>query len=185
MTVAGGGGLDGLNTGTIAFWVRWVGTQEKFCCGNGYGAVTARQSNAQFSDDVIQLDNSDPGQAHVEVSLDSCCSTTVAGSTVVGNGVWHFVALTFTAGAENLYIDGNLDGSATGTPAVHSNTAVPLSLGAWIGDGKEYSTSNMDNFRVYDNALTQGQIQALIPEPASLSLLGIAGISLLGRRRHV
>lgn len=164
VSVTGGGGLDGLNTGTIAFWVKWNGTQEQFCCGADYGAVTARQSNGVFSDDVIGLDNANPALAHVEVRLDSCCAVDVAGGTVVGNGVWHFVAFTFTAGAEDLYLDGNLDGSSTNSPAVNSSSSIPLTLGAWTGDGNEYSNSNMDDFRVYNNALTQAQIQALIPE---------------------
>jgi hypothetical protein len=30
VSVPGGGGLDGLQTGTIAFWVKWTGIQDVF-----------------------------------------------------------------------------------------------------------------------------------------------------------
>ena len=55
--IAGGGGLDGANAGTISMWVRWSGTQDADCCGGTAGSVLSRQANGQFSDNIITLDN--------------------------------------------------------------------------------------------------------------------------------
>ncbi|NIQ97840.1 MAG: hypothetical protein GWN87_29520, partial [Desulfuromonadales bacterium] len=60
--VPGGGGLDGLNTGTISFFIKWTGFQDAACC-NSSGDATARQSNGQFSNHVIGLNGPDPATA--------------------------------------------------------------------------------------------------------------------------
>jgi hypothetical protein len=184
VSIAGGGGLDGLQTGTMAFWVKWTGIQEKSCCGEFFGVVTARQSNGIFSDDVIGLDNADPSLAHIDVRLDTCCGSTVTGSTVVDSG-WHFVALTFTPGFQELYLDGNLDGTGFSGANTHIDGSVPLTLGAWSGDGHTYSNSAMHDFRAYDEVLTQQQIRGLmIPEPSIAFSMALAGASLAGHRRR-
>jgi hypothetical protein len=41
----------------------------------------------------------------------------------------------------------------------------------------------IDDVRVYDHVLTEGQIEALYPEPTTLALLGLGAIGLLRRRR--
>jgi len=41
----------------------------------------------------------------------------------------------------------------------------------------------MDDFRIYDHELTQAEIMALVPEPATICLLGLGGLALLRRKR--
>jgi hypothetical protein len=184
--VPGGGGLAGLETGTIAFFVKWTGPQDAACCGGQFGSVTARQGNGMFSNQIIGLDAASPSTAHVKVNLYSAGDTAVTGSTVVGDGAWHHVALAYASGSQQLYLDGNLDGSGTAAGSINVSTAVPLTLGAWAGDGAGYSTSMMDDFRVYDRVLTQSEVQALIPEPGSFTLLALGGLAVgvRGRRRQ-
>jgi hypothetical protein len=68
VSVPGGGGLDGLQTGTIALWVKWTGIQDQSCCATfSFGVVTARQSNGLFSDDIIGRD-ADPQFAKLRAS---------------------------------------------------------------------------------------------------------------------
>ena len=42
---------------------------------------------------------------------------------------------------------------------------VPLAIGAWTGDGHGYSTSVIDDFKVFNRVLTQAEILALINTP--------------------
>jgi hypothetical protein len=180
------GGLDGLTQGTIAFWVKWSGSQQAPTFGPAYGDVLGRQANSSWSNDVMGLSAASPGTGHVSFNLAGYSSNDLTSGTFVpGDGAWHFLALTFVnGGAENLYADGTLVASGTaGTPV--SGSAIPLTIGAWIGDGNNYSTSSIDGFRIYNTALTAAQVQAL-PEPASFILCGLAAIGLFvaARRRR-
>jgi hypothetical protein len=187
VSVAGGGGLAGLTTGTIAFWAEWTGTQETACCGGISGVMVGRQDDNVYSNDIIGLNNSNPALGSVRVQLNDAGTNTVSGATPVGNGVWHFITLTFTSGSEDLYIDGHLDGTGTSNVTVNGDTTTPLALGAWLGGGNSFASGAMSDFQVYDTVLTQAQIQALVPEPSSwvaLGGLGAMGLFVLARRRR-
>ncbi len=157
--VDGGGGLDGATEGTISLWVRWIGPQQADCCGT-FGAVLARQGNGLFSDNIVALDGPDPEAARVVWRQ----SGGPAPPLVVGRGVvgsrWHHVAVTFSAASSALYLDGVLEGSAPGDP-LHTNSGVPLSLGAWIGDGTGYASASLDDVAVWDQPLASDQVAEL------------------------
>lgn len=157
--VDGGGGLDGAAAGTISLWVRWIGPQQADCCET-FGAVLARQGNGLFSDNIVALDNPDPEAARVVWRQ----SGGPAPPLVVGGGVvgsrWHHVAVTFSAVSSALYLDGVLEGSAPGDP-LHANGGVPLSLGAWIGDGTGYASASLDDVAVWDQPLAPDQVAEL------------------------
>ena len=64
VSVEEGGGLDALETGTIAFWVRWDGIQNQGF-GSIFGPVLSRQSNGLWSNHIIGLNDADPEFATV------------------------------------------------------------------------------------------------------------------------
>jgi hypothetical protein len=181
--VAGGGGLDGLQSGTIYFTAKWTGTQTAGV--NSWGDVVARQQNGQFSNDVIGLTGSDPTTAKISLQLYNAGSPVLTSSAAVGNGVWHNIAVTFASGTQTLYVDGQVAGTSSAVGTISSNAGTALALGAWTGDGNGYSNSSMTDFRVYNTVLTQAQIQA-IPEPSSMVLCGLGAVGLLlaARRRR-
>ncbi len=185
-TVAGGGGLDNLQSGTIYFTAKWTGTQSGGAGSNG--DLVARQDNGVFSNDVIGLTTTNPATAHISLQLYNT-GVTLTGSSVVGDGVWHNVAVTFTSngvtGTQTLYVDGQVAGTSSVAGTISSNAGTALAIGAWGGDGNGFSNSSLNDFRVYNTVLTQAQIQA-IPEPSSVVLfgLGAAGLVLAARRRR-
>jgi len=87
----------------------------------------------------------------------------LTGSTALNNNAWHFVTLVDNAGTESIYVDGNLD-------TVTSTMGLPLASGAnqlWIGgspdggDGAVKMNGLMDEFYMFNRALSQPEVQAL------------------------
>lgn len=93
----------------------------------------------------------------------------VVSTNNINDGTWHHIVLTHKVGGmENLYVDGILRDSETAL--AHASTAAALVLGSsYVG--------LMDDFRVYNNVLTTGDIATLgtpAPEPASFLLCALA-----------
>lgn len=159
VSVPGGGGLNAATAGTVSLWVRWSGTQDGDCCGT-FGAVLARQGNGLFSDDIIALNSANPTSARVVWRQSGGpAPVLVTGTTVVGTN-WHHIAVTFANGGSTLYLDGVVQGTAVGA-SLNNNSGVPLSIGAWAGDGGGFSTAAIDDVAIWDQPLSAAQIAEL------------------------
>jgi len=164
--VADGGGLNGAYVGTISMWVKWSGTQDSDTpAWNYYGAVMGRQSSTGFSNNLIALGDADPAAGGVRWGPAGAAASTIDGATVVGDGVWHHVAVAFQphfTGLSELFLDGASQGTVSAEALSQSVGAeVALSLGAWIGGGGSYSTTTMDDVAIFDDMLSASQINAL------------------------
>jgi len=157
--VSGGGGLNGATAGTISLWVRWSGTQDADCCGT-FGAVLARQGNGLFSDDILALDGADPNTARVVWRQSGGPAPVLLTGTTFVSTNWHHVAVTFASTSSTLYVDGVAQGTATGT-GLHDNAGIPLSIGAWAGDGGGFATASIDDVAIWNQPLTGAQIAQL------------------------
>jgi hypothetical protein len=163
VSVPGGAGLPGLSQGTIAMWVNWSGPQEaSFPLSLSFGNVLGRQSDGVYSNNIVGIDNMDPALGKVTWHPYSFLPVLV-GATPVGDGAWHFLAVTFdgVTGAQLLYLDGTLDGSGTATGTMNADVVTPLTIGAWIGDGAGYSSSTIHDVLIYNTVLSQSDIQDL------------------------
>jgi len=160
VSVANGGGLNNLQTGTIALWVQWNGIQDEGF--REFGHVTSRQNNGIFSNHIIGLDTNDPALSGVIWKVDQAGgSPDITGATAVGDGTWRHVAVTYTGGSHFLYLDGSQDGSATTTVVIGDNISTVFSIGAWDGDGAGFSTSLIDDVRVYNRILSASEVSSL------------------------
>jgi hypothetical protein len=90
----------------------------------------------------------------------------IASTSVVDDGLWHHAALTASGGAETLSIDGQQQGTASGTPSLSFANPNNLTFGAgYIGGswpaephyGQNGTTGYLDylNGQIADITLTQ------------------------------
>ena len=125
--------------------------------------------------------------------------------SATGSPVTHMIATVINQtatgsapfGTISYYVDGVFRGSSNLTGANQWTTIAPSLTNAWLGrsayPGDGMINGTIDEFRIYNNALSSSQVAAdaaagpntvLTPEPASLALFGVAGASLLLIRRR-
>jgi len=167
VSVAGGGGLNALQSGTITFWTRWNGTQDPGYSNSVYGAVTGRQYDSNWSNHIIGLDSADPDSGHVITNLYQWDTPVVTGATVVGNNIWRHVAVTYQSGNQVLYIDGKQDDTGNTVGTINDFSSIPLTIGAWIDSGDSYLFGNIDDIRVYNRILSATEIKKLYDQTQS------------------
>ena len=57
-----------------------------------------------------------------------------------------------------------------GSASPQTSATIPLTIGAWIGDGASYSTSRIDDVAVWDHVLSAPQVAALAAQKRHLAL---------------
>lgn len=169
--VANNASLNITNAITVSAWVKrdvagvWGYVLDKTTYTypyNGYGLYVGLYDEVQFA-------------ATIGGSWEG--SGAPAGS--VGAGSWYLLTGTFDGSAMKLYINGTLEHTTlvSGSLAVNNSD---LKIGAIPGFETGYFFDGLiDDVRIYNRALSDGEIQQLyIPEPATLLLMGIGGILL-------
>ena len=108
-------------------------------------------------------------------------------------GEWDHFALVYdeTAGTKKLYFNGEV----VHNPGIDAGDEIAdVSIFKLFVDRYDPDTGNvagswrcfsgkMDDFRVYDNALSDSEITALIPEPTTIALLGLGTLGLIRRKK--
>lgn len=180
VSIAGGGGLNAATQGTVSMWVQWNGVQDAACCGGTAGNVLARQSNGAFSNNIIGLSNTNPAAGNIVVQGYSAGGPILNSGSPAG-GTYRHVALTFSPTEQKLYVDGALVSNSAVNAVMNNNPAIPLTIGAWIGDGAGYSTSNIDDVAVFSRILPAGHISRLAAQTATPLTLGpqIEGVTVV------
>lgn len=111
-------------------------------------------------------------------------------NVAVNDGQWHQIVavLDGSSGIASLYIDGGLAASISGASTQYNST--PFLIGGTTA-GPTY-TGLIDEVKIYDNALSAGDVQSLysselsqVPEPAAILLFGIGLLGLAGIRRRI
>lgn len=84
-------------------------------------------------------------------------------TTALTPGQWSHVLIRHAPGDQRIYINGNLAGQAsfTGTPLANTD---PLQLGADQSAAGRYFNGELDELRIYNNALSPAAISALVAE---------------------
>lgn len=112
-------------------------------------------------------------------------------ATPIADGTWHHLAVVVpsdgaTVATTTYYLDGNLIGAFGGSGTALATGDGPLRMGDSYQDPSRDLKGRLDDVRLYDHALSAGEVAALaaIPEPASLALLGLSAVALTLLRRR-
>ncbi|MEM7032744.1 MAG: LamG-like jellyroll fold domain-containing protein [Chloroflexota bacterium] len=109
------------------------------------------------SSDTLQFYVSDDGQVNSDKRLDS--------NTALQHNQWYHVAAVFdgTQQTMTLYLDGAQDATRTVTYSTIQNSTAPFMLGANMEGTNvvQHFDGLLDEWRVYDRALSQAEVQAL------------------------
>ena len=91
------------------------------------------------------------------------------GGPVVADGRWHHYALAMVGGASRVFVDGEPKGSGGGAPVPAPLRLTPMRIG---GQARlnAYFSGCLDDLRVYDEALSQSQIVAIMTPPPVLRI---------------
>ena len=189
-------GIAGSEPRTIAMWVQLAEVTDTAASQTllAYGGRAANGEKWHFRVN----DGGDPrvrGAIRTEAQ-----GGNQTGTTNIADGLWHHVTSVF-GGTDNTdvihYVDGVLEGM-TGTTDEPINTTIGgdlphVSIGARRQGGNSmfdselsaYLNGALDDVRIYDHALSQAEVQSLVPEP-SANLIGMVGwlMTLVIRRRR-
>ncbi len=132
-------------------WIKTNGTQSGRIVYFGYGGAT---TDLAFN---LASGVSNDGKIYFIGYADD-----LAGSTVIGDGNWHFIAVTYDGTTVTLYVDGKFDSSAAKPnlntsnvntyPLVIGRQSYPDTLNYW------YQNGWIDEVRVYNRALSAQEV---------------------------
>src|SRR3989344_3153405 len=103
-----------------------------------------------------------------EVATAYDSTTDLKGSTILTTNRWYHVVVTYQGGNHmRIYLDGNLEvEDTTGIPTDFTNTAEPLYVG-WLEDADRSFNGLIDDVRIYNRALSAGEITQLYKQGAA------------------
>lgn len=141
----------------------------------------------------IHLDPAGPDEVMSEYWIDRgpLPSAVVYASIDDVVGAWHHIALVSdpVQGKRLLYIDRaapvTFDFPDYTYTMSTKNARNGLTIGAYDGGGwmGNWFQGEIDDVRIYDQALSSKQVGALVPEPATLGLLALGGLAVVRRRQ--
>lgn len=167
---------------TTSFTYRLIATGTSAGAGGGWGLGLRYTIASGVTTNTVRL------TAYAVADKDS---TAVSITT----GQWYHLAASYSNGTTLFYLNGVLVSTATNTAPFNAETTDGRLLigGRLGGTDLDQASGLLDGLRVYDTALTAGEIAAAaaasvsaVPEPSSGLLLGaLAAPALLRRRRRI
>jgi len=163
-------GIAGNSARTVAAWIRPATVQT-----NTNATIVSWGPNTTGRRFDLRLAGTgSPNQIRLEIT-----GGAVVGTNNVADGNWHHVAVTFpnagTLGSLKFYVDGALDATtyASGSSSTALNTtATNVLIGNDLSGSGRFFSGQIDDVRIYNTNLSQGDIQALALAPGVTNSLG-------------
>lgn len=137
--------------GTLSFWLKTNGALQN---------VFSRSVGGSWVDERVVVTNY-PQAGKINIALANGTTYTVQPSfSAVPTNTWVQVSVTWRSGQLRIYLDGALDASYAGAP-------IPVASGVktWIGRteglGPGFFSGLLDEFRIYNRALSAAEIRAI------------------------
>ncbi|MFC4992151.1 LamG domain-containing protein [Rubritalea tangerina] len=168
-TGTGGNSIDG--TMTVMAWVNLdstSGVQSIFSSNQGGGGDGWRFGTNGNQVRFTTLGSQDFNQGGANLTTNT----------------WNHLAVTVDNDTITFYLNGNVLGSQNASVAYkNEETGFEVKVGG-KATGSENMFGRLDEVKIFDTALSQSEIiAAAVPEPSSTSLLGLAGLALILRRK--
>jgi hypothetical protein len=138
------------NSFTISSWVYDKG-------GTGYRAIALKDNEY-----LLRIDSdAEGGKVSCFAYVGGSWETRVSATANMSKNVWHHVSCSWSnsTGDLKLYIDGTLNNTQGGRQGSILTTSNPLNIGFW--NGGSYWNGTIDDFRIWNRALSPEQINAL------------------------
>jgi hypothetical protein len=199
----GGDLFAGLTSVTLEGWFSYSQTPNNvhlFAFDDGTG--TGTQNGGAWNGNYLRYNVYDSGHAGgvswVEIpNLGNPNGGVLDGTGVLLQNSLLHVALVYDPGnsLESLYVNGALQSSVSGSLAALSSISDnrgTLGASPWSAFGDAYLNGTIDQFSIYDGALSASQIgdsfaagPVTVPEPSTFALagIGLAGLLIFGRRK--
>jgi len=95
---------------------------------------------------------------------DSNANDAVVYNTGISSNIWYHIAVTISSNEQKLYLNGELKGSGTNIASSLSGIDGDLFIGSRRSD-QQYFDGSMCDFKIFDTALTEAQVQELYKKP--------------------
>ena len=182
--------LDDLNSAmTVACWVKDAGGIMNYPALVADGPSTYAQNNG----DESWLFGAYPeagwigyGQLYWQTWHGGVKRNLNSTAAIPSDGLWHHVAATYDGVTKNIYIDGQLAGTGAAAFGAIQVNELPVTIGgcAMTGGGSQRNyNGQLDGVQIFGTALSAAEVDALVPEPMTMTLLGLGSLVLLRRKR--
>jgi hypothetical protein len=162
------------------FTVEWRIRAEGGTLNSGQVKLTAYDTGQ--SEHVVTRLQYNGARPNGEININCCSGPSFPfgmHNALLPNNPYHTFRMTVLGDDVNLYVDGGLTPMAITSPAAGTDAGAPHALG-----GLEFGSKIMHDQWAYLRWTSAGAFAHVIPEPASLGLMGIGGLLLIRRRER-